>query len=391
MKKQRDLNFKPGDEYLYSNTGYMLMVNIIEKLTKEKVPNWMKKSIFTSLGMTNTYVEDNYNRIVPNNATSYYGNGNNKFERAVEYWGYVGSGNMHSTTDDLLKWLTNFYNPQSGWEASFKTLQTLDKLNNGVENNYAYGLIIDEINGHKRIQHSGGIGGFSAVICVYPVDKLNIVVLTNFHSSSGRKANQISEILLKNKNIENTSDRENNKPVKTVKLTNDQLKKYEASFWNDKDNYARKIYIKNDTLRYFRSENSESSIIPIAKNEFQMLGVSVVLKVKFKTDGKRKTMIVSIDNEAPIIFDGFEPNVPTKGELASYTGKFYSPELETTYSLSLKDDTLICHHMRHADFKMKVLKKDVLEGRWPLSIAKYSRDKNGKVSGIFVPSTISST
>jgi len=90
MENQKDLNFIPGDEYLYCNTGYMLMVNIIEKVTQEKFPKWMVASIFAPLGMTDTYVEDNYNRVVPNNATSYYRGEGNVFARGVEYWGYIG-------------------------------------------------------------------------------------------------------------------------------------------------------------------------------------------------------------------------------------------------------------------------------------------------------------
>ena len=68
----------------------------------------------------------------------------------------------------------------------------------------------------------------------------------------------------------------------------------------------------------------------------------------------------------------------------SYTGDFYSKELETTYSINLKNDTLILHHSRHGDSKMKVLKKDVLEGDWPVLISKYKRDKKGMVTGILV-------
>ena len=96
MKNQRDLNFIPGDQYVYCNTGYMLMVNIIEKITGEKFPKWMKETIFEPLGMTNTYVEDNYDRIVSNNATSYYKSQSDDFSRAVEFWGYIGSGNAEN-------------------------------------------------------------------------------------------------------------------------------------------------------------------------------------------------------------------------------------------------------------------------------------------------------
>ncbi|MCP4177020.1 MAG: beta-lactamase family protein [bacterium] len=385
MKKQKDLNFGPGEEYMYSNTGYMFMVNIIEKVTGEKFTKWMKQTIFEPLGMNNTYVEDNFKRIVPNNATSYHTKQSNKFERAVEYWGYIGSGNMHSTSSDLLKWLKNFYDPQANWSESFEILQTLDKLNNGEENNYAYGLILDETNGHKRIRHGGSIGGFRSFTGVYPDEKLSIVVLSNFSAgASGQKANQISEILLKMKDSKSSLNQGSDKILKTVKLSNDKLKKYEASYWNEKDNYARKIYLKNDTLRYFRSENSENAIIPIGKNEFQMLGVSVDLKVKFEFNGNGKSMIVTIDDDPPILSQEFEPVDLTKDELKLYTGRFYSPELETSYQIVLNDETLSCHHMRHGDFELQILKKDILKGQYPFTLAKYERDKNGIINGIYV-------
>src|SRR5690606_32365921 len=141
----------------YCNTGYMLMSKIIESLTGEKFSSWMKKNIFDPLGMSDTYVEDKYNRVVLNKATSYYRN-DETFEKAVEYWGYVGSGNVHTTAGDLLKWLSNFSKPQVAWEDSFKMMQTVDFLNNGRPNNYAFGVNIDNLKEHKRIQHGGSIG-----------------------------------------------------------------------------------------------------------------------------------------------------------------------------------------------------------------------------------------
>ena len=228
LLNQTDLNFKPGDEYLYCNTGYMLMVNIIEKITEEKFVDWMKASIFEPLGMINTYVEDHYSNIVPNNATSYNRMQNNEFERAVEYWGYIGSGNMHSTTEDLLKWLKNFTEPQVNWEASFDLLQTLDKLNDGSDNNYAFGVSMDEYLDQNRIQHGGSIGGFRASAGTYPDEKLSIVVLTNFSSSSpGSKANQIAEILLPKVGHDNKKTEEINASGNQVKLSSEQLKKYD--------------------------------------------------------------------------------------------------------------------------------------------------------------------
>ena len=382
MLNQQDLNFKPGEEYLYCNTGYMLMVNIIEKITGEEFPKWMKESVFQPLGMINTYVEDNYSRIVSNNATSYYERDRGEFDRAVEYWGYIGSGNMHSTTDDLLRWLSNFNDPLKGWDAHFEMLQTIDKLNNGGENTYAFGVGIGDFNGIKSVGHGGAIGGFRSNVITYPEKELSVVVLTNFsRASAGQKSNAISEILLGNEKEEGSIT---SSPVKTVKLSRKALAKYEKTYWNNTANYARKIYLKNDTLRYFRSENSESPIVPIGNNEFQMLEVEVVLKVKFDLGENESIMTVTIDDGEPILSQSYDPTDASKEELALYAGKFYSPELETTYIISLDNDTLSWHHSRHGDFKMKRIKKDILEGDWPVSIAKFQRDEDGNINGILV-------
>lgn len=382
MLNQKELNFIPGDEFLYCNTGYMLMVNIIENVTKEKFPQWMKANVFDPLGMLNTYVEDRYDRIVPNNATSYYGS-NNNFFRAVEFWGYVGSGNVHSTTTDLLTWLQNFSTPNPNWSSAFKMLETTDTLNDGSENNYAFGVSLDEVKGYKRVQHGGAIGGFRAYTSTYPKEQLNIALLTNFSSSNpGQKENQIFNILFPKKSEDKSDTVEVKQVLTTISMTTDKLKQFEASYWNDKENYARKIYVKNDTLRYFRSANSENSLIPISSNKFKMLGISANLIAKFDLDKNgNKTMAVSIDDGTPSTFEYFEPILDSKKYIRDYIGRFYSPELESTLDILIKDEKLIGHHGRHGDFPMQMLKIDVLEIPG-FAIIKFERKKDNKISGI---------
>lgn len=385
MNMQRDLNFKPGSEFLYCNSGYILMVKIIENITGKNFPDWMKQNIFEPLGMNHTYVENDYNRVVRNNATSYYQQSNGIFLKEVEYWSFVGSGNIHSTTNDLLKWQNNYINPQANWEEPFKLMTTLDKLNDGSENDYAFGIRIRKLFGYDIIKHSGTIGGFNTYAGTCPEEKLSIVILTNFSSSSpDSKANQIYEILLPKLDGVNSVTVKKTDAVKTISLSNDELKKYEANYWNDKNNYARKIYLRNDTLRYFRSANSETPIVPIGTDEFQMLTATADVKVEFVIDKKQKNMIVTVNNGKPSTYENYEAKTITSKDLLSYTGKFYSPELEATYKIYLKNDTLFSHHARHGDFKIKVLKQDVLEGQWPFYIIKYKRNKKGDVLGIYV-------
>lgn len=373
MLTQKDLNFKPGDEYLYCNTGFMLMVNIIEKVTGEKFVPWMKKEIFGPLGLHNTYVENKYNRIVANNATSYnrYKNG---FEREVEYWGYVGSGNVHSTTADLLKWGRNFYNPQKGWEKAFKLLITTDNFNNGKLNPYAFGVNIDRFKGHNRVQHGGSIGGFRAFICEFPDDKLNIAVLTNYSTSNPKgKANAIANILLDNKDVQTPPLEKPN----LVNLSLTELQSFVGSFWNDHDNVKVKTGIKDSHLTMTTRNGQSINLSPVSQNSF----INEKDKTKRRYTFTQNRLTVSNKNSSQT-FIRF--NLPTSMKLNQYTGTYYSPEFETSYKIYIKNDTLYSHHPRHGDFKMKIIKANVLQGRYPFSIVKFKRDKRHRITGIRV-------
>ena len=358
MLNQKELNFIPGDEYLYCNTGYMLMVNIIENVTKEKFPQWMKTNVFEPLGMSNTYVEDRYDRIVPNNATSYYG-AKGDFFRAVEYWGYVGSGNVHSTTNDLLNWLQNFSTPSTNWSSAFEMLKTTDELNDGSENNYAFGVSLDEFKGYIRVQHGGAIAGFRAYASTYPEEQLSIAVLTNFSSSNpGSIERNIAGILLKDNSntIPEITKPEISKTVISFPL--EQLTgKYEIQ-----SGVIANITIENDSLHVLQEwNNSEYNIYKTEGNTYQ-IPKEANIQFTFSELKDNATQLLSINqNGRKTDAKRYVEKDLSSISLNDYVGRFYSPELESTLDINLKEDQLIGHHVRHGDFPMKLLSTDVLE------------------------------
>ena len=383
MKYQKDLNFKPGDEQLYCNTGYMFMADIIEEVTGEKFTDWMKKSVFDPLGMKNSYAEDKYNRIVPNNAMSYSFN-SGAIEREVEYWGYVGSGNVHSTTNELLMWLSNFYAPKAGWEKAFKMLETLDPLNNGGHNDYAFGVVVGDFNGKKMIQHGGAVGGFRASATTFPGDKLNVVVLSNYSSSNpGGKAYELFNLFIKEEETIQEEEFKSTLPD-AISLKPNALKKFEGQFWNDIESYARKIYVKNDTLRYQRTPTNESLLIPIGNSKFKMLNVQVDLVTEFVfKNNKIDKMLVTINDDAPIIMDAFESVDVTAIDKQPYVGTYYSPELETLYKFYLEDGELKWRNIRHGEYPVTFIGKNILQ-MIPGVMIKIKRNTNGEVEGFYV-------
>jgi len=299
MLRQKDMNFKPGDEFMYCNTGYILLAKIIENITGESFPEWMKKSVFESLGLHRTFVEDNYQHIVPNTATSYYHSHDNVFERAEGYWAYTGAGNVYSTAGDLLKWSKNFYDPQRGWEDRFKILQILDMLNDGTENNYAFGLFIDEKFGFKRIQHAGVVGGFRSFVSIYPEERLNIVVLTNFSSAPfGERADQIAKMLLpvNNKSVQADNQQEEQESKNTEnqqgKINPDM---YTGIFYSPELETQYKIYLKDGELKWHHARHGDFNMHMVSTDQLE--GQWPFSEVRFIRDDSGKVTGIRVSNE----------------------------------------------------------------------------------------------
>ena len=268
MTKQRDLNFKPGDEYMYCNTGYILMAIIIERFSGESFAEWMKKEVFLPLGMYDTYVEDKYNRVVYNNATSYGFTGNG-FEREVEYWGYTGSGNIHSTTADLLKWYRYYYDAPEQWKEAFSLMLTTDPFNDGSHNKYAFGVNVDKVLGENRISHSGSIGGFRAYAATFPDKEIELVILTNFSSSnSGAKADQITHILL-DKPLPIRAIRERSPEAEEYEVRESKLREVTGDYWSPELETIYRFYLKEGKLFCFHNRHGEFELRAEKENIFR--------------------------------------------------------------------------------------------------------------------------
>ncbi len=378
MIDQRDLNFVPGDEYMYCNTGYILMAILIERISGEKFSVWMKKNIFEPLGLHDTYVEDRYDRVVPNNATSYAGTRERGFVREVEYWGYTGSGNIHSTTLDLLKWYRNYYLPQEDWKDAFSMMLTVDDFNNGQSNNYAFGVVIDTYKEEKRISHGGSIGGFRSFACTYPDRKLEIVVLTNFSSSSsGGKVNAMTDIIL-----DKPAQKVTRFEMKAVQVNPSVFDKYDGTYTvNEDPDRLIAFFIEKET--FFCQFTGQGRVRLSAANLTTFFNNSQQIKIVFDdTDKKTYKM-----NQRGREYTGLKSikYVPTKKDLAEIAGQYWSPELHTQYTFSVKEDKLVGFHTRHGEFKLENLRKDEYLCRTSF-IRKIvvARDDRGKIFGLYV-------
>jgi len=381
FKNQKDLNFNPGDELSYSNTGYIFLAKIIEKVSGLTFEKWMEQNIFDPLEMKNTYVEAQHDSIVADNATSYYLR--DEFKRAIEYWGYFGAGNMYSTIEDLNIWLQNFSTPTKEWESAFNKLLTKSPLNNGFKTSFGFGVRIEEYAGKKVIQHGGSVGGFRAIARVFPEEQLHIVILSNYSGSDvGSKINDISNMFLnQSTNLTEEKSNQQSETVDFITFPKNELEKFEGVYWSDSEKSGRKIYVENDTLRYSSSAENSWALVPANEHTFIMVHPSIKPVVTF--DNNTHQMTVKTGDNLPGVFTFLQGNVDKNtNDLNKFTGHYYSPELKTTYSIFKEGDDIYIEHARHGKMKFKQIYNTIFSTGEPIGIVEMKKDKNDNILGL---------
>jgi CubicO group peptidase (beta-lactamase class C family) len=383
FRNLKDLNFNPGDELSYSNTGYIFLARIIEKVSGLTFEKWMKHNVFDPLGMKNTYVETDPDRVVANNATSYYLR--EEFRRAIEYWGYYGAGNMHSTIEELNIWLQNFSTPKKEWASAFNKLLTRTPLNNGFKTRFGFGVRIEDYEGKKVIQHGGSVGGFRAIARVFPEEQLHIVILSNYSRSTiGSKANKISDLLLNKKNaLEKPAATSSELPAEFIQLSKKKLEDFEGVYWSDSEKSGRKIYVHNDTLRYSNSAKNSWALVPTDEHTFVLMHPSIKPVVTF--DRNAHQMTIKTGDNFPGVFTFLQRNVEENtNDLNRFVGHYYSAELKTTYSIFKEGDDLYIEHARHGVMRLEQLYNTIFSTEGPVGIIEMKKDKNDKVLGLIM-------
>jgi CubicO group peptidase (beta-lactamase class C family) len=172
---QKMLNFPPGSEYLYSNTGYALAAIIVERVSGQSLPDFTRDRLFRPLGMNHTQWRDDYTRVVPNRATA-YAPSNGGFRQDMPFTNMIGNSGVLSTMSDLLTWNENLDHTTVGGPSFTKTLETRMRLTSGRTIPYALGLQNLEYDGVREVSHSGSTAGYRTFLARYPDQHVSVSV-----------------------------------------------------------------------------------------------------------------------------------------------------------------------------------------------------------------------
>jgi CubicO group peptidase (beta-lactamase class C family) len=197
LSRQRALNFTPGAEYSYSNSGYNLLAVIVDRVSGMPFAEFSRARIFEPLGLEHTQWRDDYRRIVKDRSSAYSmrRGGGWSIDRPIE--DVHGNGGLLTTVADLLKWNDALAAGTLGGADFVEMMHQRGVLNDGRSIDYAAGLFVGALEGVPEVSHTGSTAGYRAFLARYPSQGLGVAVLCNAGNvNPGRVGRGVARIAL---------------------------------------------------------------------------------------------------------------------------------------------------------------------------------------------------
>jgi CubicO group peptidase (beta-lactamase class C family) len=348
IARQQGLNFPPGTEHLYSNSGYMLLAEILERVARQDFIDFVRENLFAPMGMGDSLVYVDSTRIIPRRATGY----SLRDDKLVvdHYYNFAvpGDGQVYTTVEDLARWDRLFYEGGVGGEGFVEGLHRVGVLNDGEELRYAFGLNIGSRRGLDTVRHGGAWGGFRAELLRFPAEKTSVICLCNFGEiNAGAIANQIADIVLGDRYPDpDPSAPATAKPGRTEEagataLPPEHLERFAGAYYNPKTKYIRQIMVEDGALLYSRGGDNRDQLAYMGDGRFRMLGVGVEVLVWFEPEqGSVTHMLVQVRDDTAIRMAAVELATYSTEQLADFAGVYHSDELDVDYQVEVDGDKL---------------------------------------------------
>jgi CubicO group peptidase (beta-lactamase class C family) len=309
IARQKALNFAPGSEWLYSNTGFFLLSVIVKRVSGKTLREFAAENIFVPLGMTRTKYRDNHTSLIPDRAMAYdRSEKKDGFTLNVSYFEQTGDGAVHTSVEDLLKWDENFYSGQVGGKIFLAELQERGRLNNGKVLTYAKGLEVEDYRGLHTVRHGGSWGGYRAELLRFPEQHFSVACLCNVGDANpSRRANEVADVylgsLMKPRDPKKESEQAQKRDAGSAPLTAEQLRAYAGDYWGEELGVTYRLGVAEGNLRlaavldrsgFPRANNfTPNDLRPTGTDQFTIGGDLVT--VKFKRDGQGPAASFELD------------------------------------------------------------------------------------------------
>lgn len=377
--RQRELNFKPGDEWSYSNSGYVLLPEIVKKVSGMPFSEFARKRIFEPLGMKSTSHPEDPLYLIKNRALAYSKDaGGWKMDM---YLGNErgGAGGLFTTAVDLVIWNDALMGVRLGKFVTEK-LKEPALLSNGRKLSYARGLNIELRRGRggHLVWHSGGAAGYSALAGHLPEHGLSVAIMCNQDGTARTAfASRLFDLYLPAEPLPVES------PVPSTGVAPpSDLGSRAGTFLNEKSGEALRLAVNNNTLMV-AGAGPLAPIAPFAENRFRSLRPTLY----FMSEAEFELQFLTPDRIELKTKDGIvshyqraKPWTPTADELKALTGRFYSEELLATFEVKPGNGGLMVQANYGNTIEFKPVTRDTFQlGQM---LIRFHRDNAGSVTGL---------
>lgn len=387
ISHQKDLNFKPGDEMVYCNTGYTLMAEIVSRVSGQSFADWTRENIFIPLNMDNTLFYDDHEMIVPNRAYS-YGEEKGGYKKSVLSYANVGATSLFTTVDDIQQWADNFRAIKVGNENVMKMMDERGILNNGDTLGYAFGQGHGKYKGLSTRTHSGGDAGYRTFLVRFPDLGYSISVFSNLGSfNTARLAYEVADIYLKDDlhADEDTEEANQVEDEETVEVPDSLLEEYAGRYLIN-ESILLEFLIENEELSIKVMDQPNEKLTARSDSVFVLPTFDVTIIFKRNSEGKIDRF-KGIQGGGEFEANKLPPFDPEGIDFEKFAGTYYSNELQTAYLIKVDNDTLTAFHQRHDPIKLNPIgEDDFVSNTWFFGTIEFTYDERGTVNGCLVSS-----
>jgi CubicO group peptidase (beta-lactamase class C family) len=340
VARQKELNFEPGTQYAYSNSGYLLLSLVVERAAGKSFREYAQEAIFGPLGMTHSRFHDDFRVPIVNRASGYLaGAARGEYLNYITTYDGVGAGGLYTSVEDMALWDRNFYEAKVGGPEALRLMQTPAVLKSGEKLDYALGLMLGSYKGLPVVHHGGILEGYRAEIMRFPEQRFSVVVLANLSTIDPTKLTyQVAEVWLADRFKEEPKATSGPKPS-FITLSEKRLKELAGTYLRLEDRSLLSLPLQNGKLMV-DYQHLLIPLVAVSETELQVPTMAVFRFVP-TAPGKPPAFDLLFGNQKPSRYEKLEPFVLGAAETAALSGSYWCDELETEFSLAVRDGKLI--------------------------------------------------
>ncbi len=333
VPRQKALNFTPGAEYVYSNSGFTLLAVIVKRVSGQSLRDFSDARIFKPLGMSSTHFHDDYTMLVPGRTSAYAPRGSG-WRVSIPNFDTYGATSLFTTVGDLLKWETNFETPVVGDRALFDLMETPARLTNGDTTAYGYGMVMGRYRGARVVEHNGADAGYRSYAGRFPDHGLAIAIACNAATANTTAlARGVADVYLGAL----LSPAQGEVALQAVPVSTESLGRRAGVYVQPTTLQVIEIIMRDGRLVV--GPGNGPALTPVAENRFRVAGVPAELV--FATAERPGLERRPLAGGRAVPFEWRAPATATASTLAAYAGDYASEELNSRSRVTASDSTLL--------------------------------------------------